>query len=331
MISASDVERYGYCPLSWYLERKGLDQPSEETKKGIEKHKEVGVTAGRVMVAEGQATDARQLLRVLAIVGLITAIHALAYVIPQGQRWYIGFVMMVIGIVWSMMALYYLILESDRKKAKDVIRLLSISSLVVFAAGLVNLYSSKYDTIVMFQYESTNFIPLIITLLLLLVVALYLYKLWNAVDTATGLRTKEELPSGKIRYTDDMKGARLLISKTYMLSGRPDMIVERDGQLIPVEIKTGRVPRGPFFSHILQIAVYCLILEDTRSRPPYGLIRYREKEFKIVFDDDLRDLVLEKTDLMRSQIKSGVVHRNHHRPGKCHNCSRRENCPERLE
>ncbi len=330
MISASDVERYGYCPLSWYLERKGLDKPSEETKKGIERHKQVGETAGKVMIAEDQATDARQLIRGLMVVGLITAIHALTYTIPQGQRWYIGFVMMVIGVVWAMMAMYYLVLEPDRKKAKDVIRLLSISSLVVFFTGLVNLYSSRYDKIVLFQYESTNFIPLIITLLLLLVVAIYLYKLWNAVDTATGLRTKQELPSGKIRYTDDMEGARLLISKTYLLSGRPDMIVERDGQLIPVEIKTGRVPRGPFFSHILQIAVYCLILEDTRSRPPYGLIRYKEKEFKIDFDEDLRDLVLDKIDLMRSQIKSGVVHRNHHRPGKCHNCSRRENCPERL-
>jgi CRISPR-associated exonuclease Cas4 len=59
-------------------------------------------------------------------------------------------------------------------------------------------------------------------------------------------------------------------------------------------------------------------------------LRYREKEFKIDFDDELRDLVLEKIEVMREQIDTGVVHRNHHRPGKCHNCSRREHCPEKL-
>ena len=39
---------------------------------------------------------------------------------------------------------------------------------------------------------------------------------------------------------------------------------------------------------------------------------------------------LGKLEEMRSLMKSGDVHRNHNRVGKCAGCSRRDNCPERL-
>ena len=43
IISASEMERYGYCPLSWYLDSKGVDAEGKEVDSGLEKHKEIGV------------------------------------------------------------------------------------------------------------------------------------------------------------------------------------------------------------------------------------------------------------------------------------------------
>jgi len=143
-------------------------------------------------------------------------------------------------------------------------------------------------------------------------------------------RKDEEGLEGEIRYvgTDD---SPLYYSERFGLSGRPDFILDINGQLIPGDLKTGRTPKGPLFSHILQVAAYCLLIaEDTGRRPPYGLLRYGEVEHEIEFDPELERILLEKLEEMRALMRSGDVHRNHNRPGKCAGCSRRDLCPERL-
>jgi len=42
VISASEMERYGYCPLSWWLGRTGVDAEGSEVTSGLEKHQEIG-------------------------------------------------------------------------------------------------------------------------------------------------------------------------------------------------------------------------------------------------------------------------------------------------
>ncbi|MCI0497222.1 MAG: PD-(D/E)XK nuclease family protein [Thermoplasmata archaeon] len=331
LISASDVERYGYCPLSWYLERKGHNVPTRETREGVRRHAAVGRSARAVMRAETAAMESRRYIRIFTLLSVITAIQAFGYMIPVTTRWITGFVLMVIGIVWGMLAAYIFMFDRQAEKALDTVQLLTVAGIVVFLTGFINIVSYRYDRIVILSYEGSNFIPLILTLVWLLWAALYLNKLWTSIETAIALRKESRLPKGMIRYSDDLDGAMLHVSRTHGVSGRPDMIVERDGMMVPVEVKTGRVPQGPFFSHILQIAAYCLILEDTGERPPYGLIRYGDgAEFTVEYTEELKALVLEKVALMREHIATEVVHRNHHRPGKCRHCSRREGCPERL-
>jgi CRISPR-associated exonuclease Cas4 len=63
----------------------------------------------------------------------------------------------------------------------------------------------------------------------------------------------------------------------------------------------------------------------------HGILRYGDMEHEVEFDAELRSILLGKVKEMRRLRGSGDVHRNHHRPGKCHSCSRREKCPERLE
>ena len=76
-----------------------------------------------------------------------------------------------------------------------------------------------------------------------------------------------DLSAGKIEYIDIEKHKpEMLVSETHRLRGRPDYILFKEGEYIPVEVKTGRTPQGPLFSHILQLATYCILLEETYGK-----------------------------------------------------------------
>ena len=40
-VSASDLERFMYCPLSWQLAKEGTSGVGEAIEEGVEKHKEI--------------------------------------------------------------------------------------------------------------------------------------------------------------------------------------------------------------------------------------------------------------------------------------------------
>jgi len=168
-----------------------------------------------------------------------------------------------------------------------------------------------------------------LALLWLIAASVALYLSLSAAQKAGEWRSEEGL-AGEIHYVGT-DSSPLYFSERYGLSGRPDFVLEIDGQLIPGDLKTGRTPKGPLFSHILQVAAYCLLIaESSGKRPPYGLLRYGSEEHEIEFDPEMEKILLEKLEEMRGLMRSGEVHRNHNRPGKCASCSRRDSCPEKL-
>ena len=50
-------------------------------------------------------------------------------------------------------------------------------------------------------------------------------------------------PGSEVAYSDDEETAGLLVDKLTGIRGRPDQIVVIDGEFIPIEQKTGRVPK----------------------------------------------------------------------------------------
>jgi CRISPR/Cas system-associated exonuclease Cas4 (RecB family) len=143
-----------------------------------------------------------------------------------------------------------------------------------------------------------------------------------------GLDTKTE-----VLYSDDDQGNGLLTDPLTGLRGRPDQIVIVDGDFIPVEQKTGKIPATPHDSHRMQLLAYLHLVEcETGRASPYGVIRYgQEHVFQIMWDDLSRsDLNEAVTELQRLMVEGGAT-RNHQRVGKCRNCSRRHACPERLD
>lgn len=143
------------------------------------------------------------------------------------------------------------------------------------------------------------------------------------------------LPTARVVATD-MRGWRRpstpYHSPTWGLAGRPDYVLHHRGACIPVEVKGGRTPREPYEGHVLQLAAYCLLMEEAEGRaPPYGLLRYPEATFRVPFDARLRQRVVEVLGEMRAAEARGGVARGHQDPWRCRACGYREVCDQRLE
>ena len=151
---------------------------------------------------------------------------------------------------------------------------------------------------------------------------------------STYLRRQSGLPEGEVVYEDASGMGEKLISRRLGLSGKPDYLLEDDeGNLIPVEVKSGYAPRGdqPYKSHLLQIAAYLLLVEEVLQRPaPYGLIRYRNRTLRVDYTDELHEELMEMMARMRTLLARGDGHRSHDHVQRCVRCSMAHVCDERL-
>ena len=271
VISASEMERYGYCPLSWYLDLRGIDAEGDEVNTGVEKHKVIGDSLKNLLVEEEKSRETSTTL--MTIVGLIMTVVTIALIIlwlsTDVLRQNMGVILLIIGIGWMLIASFFL------------------------------------------------------------------YKLLLSTEKIDQLRDDYKLGEKTIETPDGLtEETPVLKSRKYNLAGRPDYMIKEDDLRIPVEVKTGRRPKAPFFSHVLQIGAYCLLSEETfQTSPSHGQIRYgfESKPHNVEWEPKLKTLVLEKIEEMNDILEGRTkAHRNHKRVGKCNNCSRRKGCPERL-
>ena len=271
IISASAMERYGYCPLSWYLDLRGIDAEGDEVNTGVEKHKVIGNSLKNLLVEEEKSRETSTTL--MTIVGLIMMVVTIALVIlwvsTDVLRQNMGVILLIIGIGWMLIA------------------------------------------------------------------AFFLYKLLLSTEKIDQLRDDYNLGEETIETPDGLtEETPVLKSRKYNLAGRPDYMIKENDLRIPVEVKTGRRPKAPFFSHVLQIGAYCLLSEETfRTSPSHGQIRYgfENEPHNVEWEPKLKTLVLEKIEEMNDILEGRTnAHRNHKRVGKCNSCSRRKGCPERL-
>lgn len=118
-------------------------------------------------------------------------------------------------------------------------------------------------------------------------------------------------------YADnDLKPGPTLVAKSIPLAGRPDYLIEKDGNIIPVEVKTGATPTEPYLNHTSQLMAYCYLVEEHfRSRPIGGFIKYPHTEFKVLYTDEARQSVIELTreilEAKRSNIEFTCNHPEH--------------------
>lgn len=139
------------------------------------------------------------------------------------------------------------------------------------------------------------------------------------------------LPAGQIISADTggwRRAEQALVSHRHQLVGRPDYLIDTAEGVIPVEVKSSRLAgENPYDSHKLQLAAYCLLIEDTEGRrPPYGILHYANATVRIPFDDALRDHLLDVLDQMRRAQLGGERQRSHDDPLRCTHCGFREVC-----
>lgn len=169
--------------------------------------------------------------------------------------------------------------------------------------------------------------------MLYLALALFIFALF--FFRKSSVQQKEAgLPGGRIIYSDTRNWGKVekpLYFSELELTGKPDYLVEQNGRIIPVEVKSGRAPDAPYDSHIFQLAAYCLLVEKNYdTRPPYGIIHYENKDFAIDYTRELEDALTDLLVEMKRDVHKRDVPRSHEQAGRCARCGYRNVCDQRL-
>lgn len=170
----------------------------------------------------------------------------------------------------------------------------------------------------------------VLNLLLIALILAALVLLWRA----RAQRREAGLPPGRVVYADTGAWAgceKPLFSRRYRLTGKPDYLVEERGQVIPIEVKPSRAAPAPYPSDVLQLAAYCLLVEETTGQaPPYGLIKYRDTTFAVDYTPQLRARLLDILARMSRNRAAPDVPPSHDEPARCRACGFRAVCGQNL-
>jgi CRISPR-associated exonuclease Cas4 len=326
MVSAGDLEKYAYCPLSWWLNKMGYQTNSNSSKVGIEQHREIAERMDEIRKKERRANTYERYVPIFAIGASVIAVISITFDLKwRGDIWTNIFI--ILSLIWLLNSSFFLYkaervsIKSLKPKYETMILASAIGATIISIFAITSLLPSN---ILLSRILS------ILSLAWLIGANLFFYISFYLSRECLLKRKEYKIGEEKIEYVDDGKETPPLISKKYGLRGRPDYIIERDGRYIPVEVKTGNTPKHPFFSHIVQVGVYCLLVMEEYGDCPYGVIKYGKKEFEVKLDQRLKDTIGEIKEKLLEDLEKGTTHRNHNRKGKCMNCSRRENCPESL-
>jgi CRISPR-associated exonuclease Cas4 len=148
------------------------------------------------------------------------------------------------------------------------------------------------------------------------------------------LRRKTGLPWAPVvaQDTDGYTLDKPLFARRIGLTGKPDYLLELRGHTIPVEVKPSRHAARPYESDLMQLAAYCLLVEETSGEaPPYGLLRYAERTYRLDYTSRVRDELLALLDEMRAALESPTSTRSHDDPLRCRGCGFFEQCDQALE
>lgn len=154
----------------------------------------------------------------------------------------------------------------------------------------------------------------------LVIAAVFLWSFGRLLGRSTGV------PGGVVVFSDtgyEQVRGFAMVSRRFGLSGMPDYLVKSPEGVLPVEMKSGRMPRGgPYWNHIVQLVVYMLLVEEYYGGVSYGVIKYSDQSVNVPFTLDSRKRVLGLVSEIRVLRKFEVeaVKRSHEMAGRCAGC-----------
>ncbi|HEC76617.1 MAG TPA: Dna2/Cas4 domain-containing protein [Thermoplasmatales archaeon] len=320
-VSAGDLEKYSYCPLSWWLSKEHKKVYSE----GIEFHRNVEEELKEIKEKETKTRIYEKYILFLSVSSSLVAITGIAFLYSGLEKFWTYF-FIIMALLWllnSSFFLYRINKVSSFLKPKYE-RLLLISSI---GAIIIAFFA------IIFNYPANEDIGRFAEILALIWVAIaniLFYRVVYISDIIAEKKIKYMPLKGEIEYIGANREGEEIISEKYGIKGKPDYVLKIDDDYIPVEEKSADFT-SPKYPHVIQITAYCMLIEDKYGKaPPYGILKYKNSEFKIPYEKRWKNRILKMRESIIEDIKRGEAHRNHYNPKKCKNCLRRDYCNERI-
>ena len=138
--------------------------------------------------------------------------------------------------------------------------------------------------------------------------------------------------AGEVIYSDNDAVDEVLVSHRHGLAGKPDYISIEGEEFIPVERKSRSVSAtGAYEGEILQLAAYCLLVEERFGKPVRrGKLSFQNRSLEVPFDDQLRARLLDAVAELKSAEAMADVARSHNSPARCRGCGFRQACRDSL-
>ena len=361
-VSASDLERHEYCPLSWSLSREGNSGQGEAITAGIKRHAEIHSKMKDFKEVQTQMRRSVTIWTWWFSVIIALSIDAVAFnyiddvVTPLYMARYLALWsvttliagLIAISVPWrSWIGLNETLPRQKTKfleERDDLNQFWEPKGFIGgwFEAGRVEA-SLLFGSIVLGLHaialaaadnrEQATFILFITAMTWTLAASWQLQRVLLSDNELQSMKKDIDLEKDdEVAYSDNDVDSNLLSDEKLGLRGRPDQIVIVDGEFIPVEQKTGKVPKNPHPSHRMQLLAYLHLVEkSTNKSSPYGVLRYgSENLHQIPWTESAKNELFDAVfEIQRLMVEGGAA-RNHDRPGKCRNCSRRYACNDSL-
>lgn len=149
-------------------------------------------------------------------------------------------------------------------------------------------------------------VMIVFLIILLLSLLLFVLSIW--------MRKRAGVPMGNVVYSDSQKMlGEILTAKNIPLRGKPDYLVKKGSQIIPVELKRGKTPQSPYPSHVAQLFAYCYLVKDNFNvRPDFGIVDYPDNDFKLEFPEggegEIEKLVGELLEKKKAPLSREGLH-----------------------
>ncbi len=362
-VSASDIERHSYCPLSWELSKKGKSGQGEAVELGKAKHAEIHQRVSEFK--SKQILFKRHMIIwtwwfTVMIALLIDSIAFLTIddiiIYPKDVAkylalWSLSVLLMALIAVYLPWREWLGINKTLKQEKNEFIKQTKIIEpeweiegfeggwfeagkveiSLLFLAILLGIHSVALNGAE--NRKQAGFILIITAMVWTLAASWQLQRALISENQSELARKDVGLTEGsQIAYSDDEDTAGLLIDNRTGIRGRPDQIVVIDGEFIPIEQKTGRIPKNPHKSHKMQLLAYIHLVEiNTKRKTPYGILRYGNEDIhQINWDKNSKTELYEEVQEIQRLMVYGGAERNHNRVGKCKNCSRKYACSSSL-
>ena len=362
-VSASDIERHTYCPLSWELAKKGNSGQGDAINSGKTKHAEIHERVSEFKTKQSQFKRHMIIWTWWFTVIIAIVIDSIAFIsiddvvlYPKDVAKYLAMwslTVLIAGIIavfipWREWLGFDVTLKRQKNQLIQETKILQpewepegfeggwfeagkVEISLLFAAILLGIHSIALNGAE--NRNQAGFILIVLAMLWTLAASWQLQRALITENASELARKDVGLEEGtEVAYSDDEESAGLLIDNATGIRGRPDQIVIIDGEFIPIEQKTGRVPKRPHTSHKRQVLAYIHLVEiNTKRTTPYGILRYGNEDIhQVVWDENTKKELFDEVKEIQRLMTFGGAKRNHDRVGKCQNCSRKYACNDSL-